>query len=89
MRKSYNAKFKREVSMEVFKSEKTIAEISSKYEVHRDQIQKWKKKAFEGMLESFSHGQEKSQKSNDKLVNTLYTEIGRLKVENDWFKKKL
>ena len=46
MRKDFNAEFKAKVALEAIKEEKTIAELSSKYEVHRTQITDWRKRAL-------------------------------------------
>ena len=88
MRKGFNAEFKAKVALEAIKEEKTIAELSSKYEVHRTQITDWRKRALGGVKEIFKGKQEKVSKENEKLVDELYRQIGQLKVENEWLKKK-
>jgi len=65
----------------------TIAELSSKYEVHRSQITNWRKRALEGLREIFRGKRDKSIKDNEKIIDELYRQIGQLKVENDWLKK--
>ncbi len=89
MRKKYNANFKAKVAIEAIKGYWTMSELSSKFEVHRDQVQKWKKIVLTEIPVLFSGKENKERKSNEKLIDELYTQIGRLKVENDWFKKKL
>jgi putative transposase len=54
MRKGFNAEFKAKVALEAIKEEKTIAELSSKYEVHRTQITDWRKRALGGVKEILS-----------------------------------
>ncbi len=88
MRKGFNAEFKAKVALEAIKEEKTIAELSSKYEVHRTQITDWRKRALGGVKEAFKGKQEKVNQENVKLVDELYRQIGQLKVENEWLKKK-
>ena len=88
MRKGFNAEFKSKVALEAIKEEKTIAELSSQYEVHRTQITDWRKRALCGVKEIFKGKQEKVNKENEKLVDELYRQIGQLKVENEWLKKK-
>lgn len=89
MRKTYSSNFKSKVAIEAIKSDKTIAEISSSFEVHRDQVQKWKKIALGGIAGLFSDKQSAKEKRNsEKLIDELYRQIGQLKVENDWVKKK-
>jgi len=88
MRKSFNAEFMAKVALEAIKEEKTIAELSSKYEVHRTQITNWRKRVLVGVREIFKGKQEKVNKENEKLVDELYRQIGQLNVENEWLKKK-
>lgn len=89
MRKSYGSKFKSKVAIEAIKCDKPIAEISSSFEVHRDLVQKWKKKALSGIPGLFSDKQTiKEKRNSEKLIDELYRQIGQLKVENDWLKKK-
>jgi putative transposase len=88
MRKTYSANFKAKVTLAAIKEDKTMAELSSYFEVHRAQIQQWKKDALEELPNFFSKKKKKREKSNADLVDELYKQIGQLKVENDWLKKK-
>ena len=89
MRKTYSSSYKSKVAIEAIKGDKTIAELSSSFEIHRDQIQKWKKIALRGISGLFSDKQTNKEKRNsEKLTDELYRQIGQLKVENDWVKKK-
>ena len=87
MRKSFNAEFKAKVALEANKEEKTIAELSSEYKVHRTQSANWSKRALGGVREVFKGKQEKVNKENEKLVDELYRQIGQLKVEKNGLKK--
>ena len=89
-KKSYTALFKTEVALATIKSDLTHAQISSKYELHSTQIIKWKKLAVEAMKLVFSGklAPDKNKQSVQKEQSKLYEEIGRLKVELDWLKKK-
>ena len=89
MRKKYSAKFKAKVALEAMREDKTMAELSSKHEVHRIQIQSWKKQAVESLAGVFNQGKAKSEaKDQSQLIDELYRQVGKLKVENDWLKKK-
>lgn len=88
MRKSFSPEFMAKVALAAIKEETTIAELSSKYEVHRTQIGNWRKQALEGLVEIFKGKRDKSKKDNERLVDELYRQIGQLKVENEWLKKK-
>ena len=88
MRKSFSAGFMAKVALAALKEDKTIAELSSQYEVHRTQITQWRKHAQQGLVEIFQGKKSKSCKDNGKLVDELYRQIGQLRVENEWLKKK-
>lgn len=87
MRKSFSAEFMAKVALEAIKEEKRIAEISSRYEVHRTQIMNWRKRALEGIKEIFNGRREKASENKEKQIDELYRQIGKLKVENEWLKK--
>lgn len=89
MRKRHSAGFKARVALEAMKEEKTMAELASRYQVHRVQIQAWKKELQEGLPTLFA-GQRGGSKTRDqgKLIEELYKQIGQLRVENEWLKKK-
>jgi transposase len=87
-RKRYNSSFKAKVALEAIKGERTIAEISSESGVHPNQISKWKKQALEELPDIFSGNRKKREQSSDELESELYKQIGQLKVELDWLKKK-
>jgi len=87
MRKRYPGVFKAKVAVAAIKSEETIAELSSKFEVHRVQIMRWKKEALTALPNVFSAGRDRKKQDRDQLIGELYRQIGQLKVENDWLKK--
>ena len=69
MRKSYDSKFKSRVALEAMRGELTIAEIASKYQVHPNQVQCWKKRLQEGATEIFMNTSERKAENKK-----LYTE---------------
>jgi len=88
IRKRHDAAFKARVALEAVRGEKTVAQISSDYKVHGNQIRQWKKKLLEELPGIFKDRRKKSEKENEELTAELYRQIGQLKVELDWLKKK-
>lgn len=88
IRKRHDAGFKAKVALEAVKGEKTIAELSSEFGVHGNQIRHWKKRLLEELPSIFSDKRKKAEKDSEQLESELYRHIGQLKVELDWLKKK-
>lgn len=88
-KKQFGAEFKAKVALAALKEDKAIAELSSYYEVHSNQICKWKKIAKEGLCSLFFNKKSFGNTEQEELVKDLYRGIGELKMENDWLKKKL
>ena len=87
MRKSYDSKFKSRVALEAMRGELTIAEIASKYQVHPNQVQNWKKRLQEGASELFMGPSErKAEQKKPYTEDDLMKKIGRLEVENDFLR---
>lgn len=87
-KKRYTAAFKSKVALEAIKDQKTISEIASEYEVHPNQVSQWKRQLRDRLEDVFTDPH-RSGHSEEKEKDRLYQEIGRLKVELDWLKKKL
>ena len=88
-RKQYSAKFKARVAIEAIRGEKTLSQLGSQFKVHPIQIAKWRKSALDQMPELFVDGRTRKAQSGAADNTALYEEIGRLKVELDWLKKKV
>lgn len=88
IRKRYGGKLKGKLALEAFKEEKTISELSSHYEVHPNQLRNWKSHLVNHVGEIFEDKRRKKDKDKDELIEELYKQIGQLKVELDWLKKK-
>jgi transposase-like protein len=87
-RRNHTAQYKAKVAFAALKGDQTLAELASKYEVHATQITKWKKQLLESATELFSRPRQRDQQQSDELTDQLYQQIGQLKVELDWLKKK-
>ena len=88
-RKQYSAKFKARVAIEAIRGERTLSQLGSQFKVHPIQIAKWRKSALDQLPELFVDGRKGKDRNNDADSDALYEEIGRLKVELDWLKKKV
>jgi transposase-like protein len=86
--KKFDAQFKAKVALEAIKGERTLAEIGSIYEVHPQLVGQWRKQLLEQAAEIFSRKPERNKEESEKLQAQLYQQIGQLKVELDWLKKK-
>ena len=87
-RKRYSAEFKAKVALEAIKEQKTLSELAQKYSVHPNQIAQWKKQLLAGSVDVFSNSSKIRQSKQKTLEAQLYQQIGQLKVELDWLKKK-
>jgi len=87
-RKQYTAAFKAEVALEAIRGERSPNELAAQYQVHPTQIHAWKKKALEGMEAILADGRQHPHLDPEQVTAQLYEEIGRLKVELDFLKKK-
>lgn len=88
MRKSYTAAFKVKVAFEAVAGQRRVSELASRYEVSAKQIHEWKKQLLTGAPEIFSDKRRRRSEDDADEKARLYEEIGRLKVELDWLKKK-
>jgi putative transposase len=89
-RRVHNPKFKFEVALEAAKGGKTVNQLASEYGVHPNQITRWKQKLLKEGTSVFSkdESRELQQQKQQSLEADLYEQIGRLKMELDWLKKK-
>jgi transposase len=88
IRKNHNGAFKAKVALEAVKGEKTLAQLSSEFGVHANQIGQWRKQLLNELPSLFTNRRKKYDKEQEDLISELYRQIGQLKVELDWLKKK-
>lgn len=88
-RNNYSAEFKAKVAIAAIKGDKTVNEIASTYSVHPNQVTTWKKQALSIIPDAFSSRLARQAESGEELKARLYQQIGQLKVELDWLKKKV
>ena len=87
-RRRFSAAFKAKVAVAAIRGEKTLSELAGQYQVHPSQIGQWRRQALEGLAEVFSTKRQRDRERQAELLEQLYQQIGRLKVELDWLKKK-
>ncbi len=87
-RRRFDAGFKAKVALEAVRGVKSVAEIAQQFKVHPNQVTTWKKQLLEGAEQVFE-GSGSSTKSDEPEAAELYEQIGRLKVELEWVKKKV
>ncbi len=87
-RKTYSGELKAKIALEALKGQRTVNEIALHYGVHPNQVAQWKKQVLEGASEIFSDQHSRTARDEEALKAQLYQQIGQLKVELDWLKKK-
>lgn len=86
-RKQYSAQFKFRVALEATKENKTISELASEYAVHPTMIRNWKKQLLGTGADVFQNSAKRPAPEGVAEAE-LYEQIGRLKMELEWLKKK-
>lgn len=90
MKKSFGPELKAKIALLALRENQTMSEISSEHGVHPVQISRWKKILQEGASLIFQERKGFGMRcEHPELIEKLYRNIGELKVENDWIKKKL
>lgn len=88
-RRRHSADFKFRVALEAAKGQKTTSQLSQEYGIHPTQISTWKRKLLSEGAEVFHRGKSVQEKDQAKREVELYEQIGRLKMELEWLKKKV
>jgi putative transposase len=88
-RRLFEGSFKAKVAFDAVRGLKTIGELAALHKVHPTQITLWKKQLLSGAASVFDTPNSKPSPSDDPSAAELYEQIGRLKIELDWLKKKV
>ena len=86
--KRHSAQFKFKVALAAAKGDKTLSELASEFGLHPSQISEWKTKLLRDGVSLFSATTARQQREQETLQAELYEQIGRLKMELEWLKKK-
>ena len=86
-KRKFNPDFKSKVVLESLKERSSIEELASKYELHPSQISMWRKQFLDNSSLLFDNNTKGDKDEKEVLIKELYSQIGELKVANDWLKK--
>lgn len=90
IKRQHSPEFKVNVALELLKQEETISQICSRFAIHPTQARRWKEQALLNLQHSFSGKTIQNRfKEKDGLIEELYKQIGKLKYELEWLKKKM
>lgn len=87
-RKLHDAGFKARVSLEAVKERDTVSVLAKRYSVHPTQVHQWKRRLVDGAASIFETASSEQRREETASPAELYEQIGRLKVELEWLKKK-
>jgi transposase len=87
-RRIFSGAFKAKVALAACRGEKTTAQLAAEFGVHAGQVTAWKKQLLEGVAGMFEDGRSKRPTEDAADEEELYEQIGRLKMEVEWLKKK-
>lgn len=87
-RRNHNSTFKAKVALEALKEQKTLSQLATQYSLHQNQICDWKKVAQERLHELYDKPGTVQAPDIESITAPLYQQIGQLKVELDFLKKK-
>jgi transposase-like protein len=87
-RRQYNNDFKFKIALEAVKGVKTVSQIASEHNLHPTQIGTWKKQLLQQGSTLFTRPNDRQQREQQDREAELYEQIGRLKMELEWLKKK-
>jgi putative transposase len=87
-RRQHSAEFKFRVALAAAREVNTISELASQHDVHPTMIRKWKQQLLRDGPQVFVQSNGQKQREQTVKENELYEQIGRLKMELEWLKKK-
>lgn len=80
--------FKAKVALAALKGDKTLSELAGQFQVHANQVSGWRKQLLDRAADLFEDGRSRKATEAGATNEELYEQIGRLKMEVEWLKKK-
>ena len=87
-RKTHTAALKAQVALAALKGDRTVNELAGQFGVHPTLIHNWKKQLLVAAEDVFANGSKAAAVDAEVVQAQLYEQIGRLKMELEWVKKK-
>jgi len=88
-RRKFTSEFKTRVEIEALKERYTLSELAKKFDLHPNQISKWKQEFLENASIVFEQKRKKKEQEPQVDIDKLYNKIGQLEMEKDFLKKNL
>ena len=87
-RRQHSSDVKFKIALEAIKGHKTVSQLAAEYNVHPTQIGTWKKQLLRHGSAIFTRPNDRQEREDQERETELYEQIGRLKMELEWLKKK-
>lgn len=87
-RRVFDKTFRAKVALAALKGDKTLSELASQFDVHANQVSAWRQTLIDRAGDLFEDGRSRKSDDADATQEELYEQIGRLKMELEWVKKK-
>jgi transposase len=88
IRRRFSAEYKSKVALAAIRGDLTVAQLAGQYQVHPHQVTAWKRQALAILPQVFGPVPQQEQARRQDLIEELYGQIGRLKMEVEFLKKK-
>lgn len=88
-RRTFSSEFKLKVILDSLKERKSLSELSQRYDLHQNQISKWKNDFIENAKSNLVASNKSQDNNKEQELEKLYGKIGKLQMEVDFLKKKL
>ena len=88
-RRVFGGEFRAKVALAAVKGDQTLSQLASHFKVHANQVSAWRKELLDRAAELFEDSRKrKAVAEEEESVEELYAQIGRLKMQLEWLKKK-